>query len=130
VDALVSIRADAAFWQWLREGNTLAEIGSVEPPDRVFMADDGRLDVIAEAFAKVIDAKSPWTYEHSGGVADVAVAIASTLGLSADETRQLRRAALLHDVGKLGVSNLILDKPGKLTPEEFDAVKRHPALTE
>jgi putative nucleotidyltransferase with HDIG domain len=130
VDALLSIRADAAFWQWLREGDTLGEIGAVEPTDRIFMADDDRLDVIAEAFARVVDAKSPWTYEHSNGVADVTVAIAAGLGLAPAEARELRRAALLHDVGKLGVSNLILDKPGKLTAGEFDVIRRHPALTE
>jgi HD-GYP domain-containing protein (c-di-GMP phosphodiesterase class II) len=130
VDALLSIRADSAFWQWLREGDVLSEIGSVEPADTVFTADENRVDVIAEAFAQVIDAKSPWTYEHSSGVADVTVAIARVLGFPASEIRERRRAALLHDVGKLGVSSLILDKPGKLTAAEFDAVKRHPALTE
>jgi putative nucleotidyltransferase with HDIG domain len=130
VDALLSIRADSAFWQWVREGNTLCEIGSVEPADKIFMADESRLDVIAEAFAKVVDAKSPWTYEHSGGVASVAMLIAARLGLPDSELRELRRAALLHDVGKLGVSSVILDKPGKLTTAEFDVVKHHPALTE
>jgi HD-GYP domain-containing protein (c-di-GMP phosphodiesterase class II) len=130
VDALLSIRADSAFWQWLREGDTLSGIGSVEPVDKVFLADENRIDVIAQAFAQVIDAKSPWTYEHSNGVADVTVAIARVLGLPAAEIRELRRAALLHDLGKLGVSSLILDKPGKLTAAEFEAVKRHPALTE
>lgn len=130
VDALLSIRTDAAFWQWLRDGDALVEIGTVEPADRIFMADDDRLDLIAEAFAKVIDAKSPWTYKHSNGVADATVAIADRLGLSGAEVRDLRRAALLHDLGKLGVSSLILDKPGKLTETEFDAIRRHPALTE
>jgi HD-GYP domain-containing protein (c-di-GMP phosphodiesterase class II) len=130
VDALRSIRTDAAFWQWLGEGDTLRDIGSVEPSDRVFMANDTRLDQIAEAFAGVIDAKSPWTYEHSTGVADLTVGIATRLGFPSDEIRQLRRAALLHDIGKLGVSSLILDKPGRLTEAEFDVVRKHPAHTE
>ena len=130
VDALRSIHTDAAFWQWLSEGDTLRDIGSVEPSDRVFMANDNRLDQIAEAFASVIDAKSPWTYEHSNGVADLTVGLAGRLGFSTDEIRQLRRAALLHDIGKLGVSSLILDKPGKLTDAEFDLVRRHPAHSE
>lgn len=46
-----------------------------------------------------------------------------------DERRTLSRAALLHDIGKLGVSNMILDKKGKLTPEEWEAVRKHPAFT-
>ena len=51
------------------------------------------------------------------------------LGYSPNELRDLRRAALLHDIGKLGVSNLILDKPGKLDAEEWVQMRRHPALT-
>ena len=130
VDALLSIRSDGPFWRWLAEGDTLAEIGAVEPPDKVFMADEERLDKIAEAFARVIDAKSPWTFEHSNGVAEAATTIASALGFSEDEVRTLRRAALLHHVGKLGVSSLILDKPAKLTDMEFAVIRRHPLLTE
>ena len=130
VDALLSIRKDAAFWHWLGEGDTLREIGSVEPEDRVILADADRLDVVAEAFARVIDAKSPWTYNHSNGVATLTVSMAETLGFAYGEVRELRRAALLHDIGKLGVSNLILDKPDKLTNAEFEIVRRHPAHTE
>jgi putative nucleotidyltransferase with HDIG domain len=74
----------------------------------------------------VVDAKSPWTYKHSSGVADIAVGIADMLGFDALARRDLRRAGLLHDLGKLGVSNTILDKPGKPTDEEFAEIKRHP----
>jgi putative nucleotidyltransferase with HDIG domain len=84
---------------------------------------------VALAFAKVIDAKSPWTYQHSTGVADIAQGVGRRLGFSRDELRELRRAALLHDLGKLGVSNLILDKPGKLTDDELGVIRRHPANT-
>jgi HD-GYP domain-containing protein (c-di-GMP phosphodiesterase class II) len=130
VDALRSFRRDAAFWQWLGEGDVISDIGSVEPRDRVFMADENRLDTVAEAFARVIDAKSPWTYAHSNGVAELTVRLCRAMGYSVAETRQLRRVALLHDLGKLGVSNLILDKPDKLTAAEFDIIRRHPAHTE
>ena len=81
----------------------------------MIVADDERLDLAAEAFARVIDAKSPWTYRHSHGVADIAVSMGRSLGFPDTDLRELRRAALLHDLGKLGVSNLVLDKPGKLT---------------
>jgi putative nucleotidyltransferase with HDIG domain len=101
----------------------------VEPVDRVMFADESDLDQIAEAFAWVIDAKSPWTYRHSHGVADAAGAIGRLLGLSAPERRVLRRSALLHDVGKLSVSNLILDKPDKLTDAEFSVMRGHPKHT-
>jgi putative nucleotidyltransferase with HDIG domain len=77
----------------------------------------------------VIDAKSPWTYQHSNGVAELTVGIARRLGVQPAEIRNLRRAALLHDLGKLGVSSLILDKPGKLSEDEFAVIRRHPEHT-
>ena len=95
----------------------------------MLVADSTLLDRIAEGFSQVIDAKSPWTYRHSEGVAKIASGIAEVMGFSADETRYIRRAALVHDVGKLGISNLILDKPGKLTPEEINEMRRHTFYT-
>jgi HD-GYP domain-containing protein (c-di-GMP phosphodiesterase class II) len=92
----------------------------------VLTADDARLDRIAEAFTRVIDAKSPFTARHSERVAEIAVGIGRRLGFHPDTLRDLRRAGLLHDVGKLAVNNLILDKPGRLTDEEFAVVRRHP----
>ena len=76
-------------------------------------ADEGRLDAIAYAFAGVIDAKSPWTYRHSDRACVIVLGLAAALGADEDELSDLRRAALLHDVGKLAVSNRILDKPGR-----------------
>jgi HD-GYP domain-containing protein (c-di-GMP phosphodiesterase class II) len=93
-------------------------------------ADDARVDRIAEAFASMIDAKSPFTASHSERVAAYALGIGRELGWGERELRDLRRAGLLHDIGKLGVSNSILDKPGKLTPTEYEIVKRHPRDTE
>ena len=69
---------------------------------------------MARAFAEIIDAKSPFTYRHSEGVARVAVAMAERAGLGPEGTRDLMRATPLHDIGKLGISNRILDKPGGL----------------
>jgi HD-GYP domain-containing protein (c-di-GMP phosphodiesterase class II) len=129
VDALESIRGDAGFWQWVGEGDGLDSVASLEPADRVMLADEGDLDRVAEAFARVIDAKSAWTYQHSNGVAQLAVELGTRLGMSQPELRELRRAALLHDLGKLGVSNLILDKAGKLTEDEFAVMRRHPEHT-
>jgi len=129
VNALRSIRNDSAFWHWLAKSDTSSGIGAFEPEDRVLLADENRLDLVAEAFALVIDAKSPWTYLHSNGVAELTVGIASRLGVRANDLRDLRRAALLHDVGKLGVSSLILDKPGTLTDDEFATIRRHPLHT-
>jgi putative nucleotidyltransferase with HDIG domain len=87
------------------------------------------IDMICEAFADVVDAKSPFTYNHSVGVAEVAREIALALGLPRARRELVWRAALLHDLGKLAVPNTILDKPGKLTEEEFAIVKEHPRLS-
>jgi HD-GYP domain-containing protein (c-di-GMP phosphodiesterase class II) len=128
-DAFESLRADHAFWESLAGADLLPLIKAMEPEDRVILAGAERLDLVAEAFAKVIDAKSPWTFKHSNGVADLSVAIGTRLGIQGAALVELRRAALLHDLGKLGVSSLILDKPGKLTDEEFAAMRRHPSHT-
>ena len=87
------------------------------------------IDRICEAFADVVDAKSPFTYRHSQGVAETALAIAQTLQLPAARRKLVWRAALLHDLGKLGVPNTILDKAGTLNAAEWAMVSEHPRLT-
>ena len=77
-----------------------------------------------------IDAKSPWTKGHSERVTNYALSIAKEMGLSEKDVETLNTAALLHDIGKIGTYDVILDKPGKLTDEEFDLVKLHPAKGE
>lgn len=129
VRALVSVRGESEFWDTVRAEDVRAALEAHEPEDRVQRADEARLDRVAEAFARVIDAKSPFTFRHSERVALVTVRIAGRLGLDAEARRQLRRAALLHDIGKLGVSNLILDKNGPLEPGEWDAMRAHTRFT-
>jgi putative nucleotidyltransferase with HDIG domain len=75
--------------------------------------------------AAAIDEKDPYTRGHSGRVAKYSGLIGRELGLSAEELDKLRVAALLHDVGKIGVEDRVLKKPGALTPEEFDLMKQH-----
>jgi putative nucleotidyltransferase with HDIG domain len=91
--------------------------------------DAGEIDRICEAFAEVVDAKSHFTFRHSQGVADVTFGIAQHMGLSAERARLVRRAALLHDIGKLSISNTILEKKSGLNAEEWKVVHRHPGLT-
>ena len=129
VHAFLAFRADVEFWRALAADDAQAQVTQLEPADRVIVADEDRLDRVAEAFALVIDAKSPWTFQHSRGVAATAVAIAEVMGYADEQVREIRRAALLHDIGKLGVSSVILDKPGPLTDEEFRAMRRHPVAT-
>lgn len=128
-DILLAIPDADPLWRQLAE-NPRDLLHACEPEDRTLFADNDTLDNIARGFAQVIDAKSPWTFRHSVGVAEVAVGISNVMGFDTQSVRQIRRAALLHDIGKLGVSNLILDKAGKLTPEEYAEVKRHPGFTQ
>lgn len=75
--------------------------------------------------AAAIDEKDPYTRGHSGRVAKYSSLIAQELGLNADDLDKLRISALLHDVGKIGVDDRVLKKPGSLTPEEFEIMKTH-----
>ena len=127
VSGFLSVVKRGTLWSELA-GADWAVLG-LEPVHTFFTADETVLDNICVAFADVIDAKSPFTYRHSLGVAEAAVAVARTLSLNESEVKTIRRAALLHDIGKLGVPNSILDKPAKLTVEEFEVVKKHPAYS-
>jgi len=75
--------------------------------------------------AAAIDEKDPYTRGHSGRVAKYSTMIAQELKLSPEDLDKLRISALLHDVGKIGVDDRVLKKPGSLTPEEFDVMKTH-----
>jgi HD-GYP domain-containing protein (c-di-GMP phosphodiesterase class II) len=130
VDEIVSWRRDSAWWSGLADIDRIgATVLALEPGASPMVATDERIDKIAYAFASVIDAKTPFTYRHSTNVAGYAVAISQALGNGAVASRDILRAGLLHDIGKLGVSNRILDKPAKLDDEERAIVMRHPLWT-
>jgi len=130
VQAFERVALAPAFWAALAAPDIDAAVRALEPPGHEVPLDEDYLDDIAAAFGQVVDSKSPYTSGHSARVALYADMIAETLGLSAPRRRWLKRAALLHDVGKLGVSNSVLDKAGKLDDEEWAAVKLHATYTE
>ncbi|NWF75429.1 MAG: PAS domain S-box protein [Nitrospirae bacterium] len=82
---------------------------------------------LIHAFVNAIDAKSPWTKGHSERVTKYALAIAREMGIHRKDIENLRIAALLHDIGKIGTYDIILDKPGRLTDEEFALIRMHPS---
>src|SRR6185503_4747635 len=88
-----------------------------------------RFDAALEAVARFVDLKSPYTLGHSLAVAELAAAAAAELGLPESEVRLLRRAGLVHDFGRLGVSNAIWDKRGPLGQGEWERVRLHPYYT-
>ena len=130
VEAFASAAAQPDFWPGLADTALDKKVAALEPVSCAIMIDEDRLDQVAEAFAAVIDAKSQFTSGHSERVTTYACEIAQQLGWGKERKRWLRRAALLHDIGKLGVSNAILDKPGRLNDGEWTAVKRHAELSE
>ncbi len=81
---------------------------------------------VIRALSSAIDAKDPYTCGHSDRVARIAVRLAQDLGYSAEALTRVYLSGLLHDIGKIGVNDAILQKPGKLTEQEFDQIKMHP----
>lgn len=118
------------FWTMLDSPELPFAVAGLLPGDVRHTIDDDYLDDVAAAFAKVVDAKSPFTSGHSERVALFTDMIAEELDFTEASRRRLKRAALLHDIGKLGVSNQILDKAGKLDETEWQSVKNHPVLGE
>ncbi len=130
VSAFSAIARAPEFLAAIHHTDSRQVLQSLEPHNQVRWVDEEKYDRVALAFSQVIDAKSPWTLRHSEGVAMIAVGIADTLGLSSVHAKEIHRAGLLHDIGKLGVSNLVLDKPGKLTDEEFSQMQSHTRYTQ
>lgn len=129
VDRVLAWRNETGWWERLDNSDPTDEVIAAEPMSHVRWVGDDDLDVIARAFADIIDAKSPYTYSHSRNVASYALGIAREMRLDSATQRRVYRAGLLHDIGKLGVSNSILDKPGRLTDSERTSVERHPFFT-
>src|SRR5690348_1636539 len=113
----------------LDSAHTWSAVIDAEPTLRVTLSGDG-FDQALLAIADFVDLKSPYTLGHARAVADLAAATGTQLGLPADEVDLLRRAGLVHDLGRLGVTNAIWDKPGPLGAGEWERVRLHPYLTE
>jgi len=142
--AVVERRAGAAYEPRLAElalgsfDELLAELDETrmweqalesEPFPKVWIAGK-RVDAAFMAIAALTGLKSPWLREHSTGVAELAEAAAWRAGLPAESVTLLRRAALAHDLGRVGVSNAIWEKPGPLGFGEWERVRLHPHFSE
>jgi HD-GYP domain-containing protein (c-di-GMP phosphodiesterase class II) len=113
----------------LDSAHTWSAVIDAEPALRVTLSGESFEEAL-RAIADFVDLKSPYTLGHARAVAELAAATADQLGLPEDEVRLLRRAGLVHDLGRLGVSNAIWDKPGPLGAGEWERVRLHPYLTE
>lgn len=113
----------------------LASIGDGDPwqaalaaePGPPLLVPDERLDDVAGGFADVVDLKTPFLHGHSSGVSELAAGAAGAMGL---DERALRRAGLLHDLGRAGVPSGIWEKPGALSANEWERVRLHAYLSE
>ena len=120
LDDLLADLDETRMWQQALE---------FEPFPKISIAGE-RLDAAFRAIAALTGLKSPWLREHSTGVAELAEAAAWRLGLPAESVDHLRRAAFAHDLGRVGVSNAIWEKPGPLGFGEWERVRLHPHYTE
>lgn len=86
------------------------------------------LHEMVEALAAALDAKNPWTHGHSERVAEFSLRIAKGMGLSEEEQVRIHIGGHLHDIGKIGIPDSILNKTGKLTEAEFSMMRKHPEI--
>jgi HD-GYP domain-containing protein (c-di-GMP phosphodiesterase class II)/DNA-binding CsgD family transcriptional regulator len=128
---LVEAFADCApdLLDGLAEESSWDAVIAAEPALNTALAED-ELDASLEAIADFSDLKSPWFSGHSRGVARLAAGAAQGAGLPDHAVTELRRAGLVHDLGRSGVPNTIWDKPGPLTDAERERVRLHPYYTE
>jgi putative nucleotidyltransferase with HDIG domain len=117
------------LWSDLTNANLLRVALRLEPSPATTIEGHINLETICQAFAMIVDGKSTFTYNHSNGVANVAVAMAKKLELDNSRIELVGHAALLHDLGKMAVPNEILQKPGKLNDAEWQLIRSHPEYT-
>lgn len=129
VKEFLALAEKTSLWDGLESPFLDSRLVALAPAESIEAVDENYLDAIAAAFGAVVDAKSPYTAGHSARVAEYASSIGRHLGVPEDRQRWLHRAALLHDIGKLGVSNMILDKPGKLDDAEWEIMRTHASHT-
>ena len=123
-----SLAQQNVLWMNYGSGAERDVVHAMEPGYQL-RADDAQIDRISEAFADIVDAKSSFTFQHSLGVSQATMLIAQELELSPQRKRVMYRAALLHDLGKLRVSNTILDKTSKPDDREWEIIREHPDLS-
>jgi putative nucleotidyltransferase with HDIG domain len=120
--------ADLVLWGWVRRLRTERRLANVSEllGDRTKLSPRRQAELL-ERLSTALEARDPYTHGHSRRVTRYAEAIARRMGLTAAQVAKIRTAAAVHDVGKIETPRDVLNKPGRLTDEEFAAIKRHPA---
>jgi len=125
VDAFMKVSSHEAFWLLLEPKALAGYMGDMVRLGRPYQASIGELRQLAEIFARIVDAKSPFTFTHSRGVARVAKQLAQHMGVAPEQCEKLEIAGLLHDLGKLRVPDAILEKPAPLDVNERLVMNAH-----
>lgn len=126
VALVVIMHEEGTLWNGADTSDLMQEVLSRDPEPGKIACGYDVFENICSAFADMIDAKSHYTFMHSQNVAVFTEAIARQMQLDEKQITSLRRAALLHDIGMLGISNSILDKEGPLTEQQWAAIREHP----
>lgn len=124
VDAFVRLSKNESFWLYTTSNNIVDILRKEAKLPKVYLNVD-ELYNVTKWFSNIIDFRSRFTSVHSRGVAASAVAIATCMNLDKDEIKIIEIAGFVHDLGKLAVSNLILEKDGKLDKIEYNIIKSH-----
>jgi len=116
----------------IQDGGEITELsGAIDRMSRTILGQVDELDRLfrgtVKALSSAIDAKSAWTKGHSERVTSYSMKVGAEMGMSEAEIKTLELAGLLHDIGKIGTYETILDKPGRLTEEEVEIIRRHPS---
>jgi len=130
VDALLRLAQQPVVWEMLDQDAAQEIILEARPPADFDSLAESQVDTICEVLADFADVKTRLTWNHSPDVAEAAVGIGRRLGLDASAAKDLRRAALVHDLGKAAVPLAILDKGDRLTAGEWERFRLHPYYTE
>ncbi|SHK03207.1 HDIG domain-containing protein [Anaerobranca californiensis DSM 14826] len=128
VQAFLDLAKRDKFWLDLQYNNFQYVFRNLQQDKYKYLAIEELLD-ISRLFARIIDSKSKFTYRHSTGLADLMKLVGEKNSFSYQDILKLKIASLLHDIGKLGVPREILEKPGRLTDEEFNTIKSHVYFT-
>jgi diguanylate cyclase (GGDEF)-like protein len=128
-------RADEAAYTAKSKGKdqtvvySVTDVVAMDSEDRIKQRSRDALLTTAKTLVHAVDAKDPYTAQHSERTAAYATTLARSLGLEDETVKLVHQAALLHDVGKIGISDSILRKPSRLTDDEYEQIKQHPAFS-
>jgi HD-GYP domain-containing protein (c-di-GMP phosphodiesterase class II) len=126
-DAFLDLAASESFWRDLEAEQIRERVLALEPPSALATVEDARIDDVALAFADFVDLKSRFAAAHSRRVGALAEQVARLMGCAPSAVTQIRRAALMHDLGLVAVPSYVLDRPWReLSEPERDQYRLHP----